>query len=95
MCALKKRRKNYLNFQICSGSDDMALPMGSVNESVGEMGNSLNITRVRYTELRPTPAADPQMDIIGGLRYPWTGPSLDTLPGFSATCWMFARAMSS
>ena len=72
----------------------MALPMASVNDSASEITKSLTIKGVRYTELRPTPAAEEQEELIGGLRYPWTGPSRETLTGFSATCWMFARAMT-
>ena len=73
----------------------MALPMASVNDSAREITESLAITTVRYTELRPTPAAEPQEELIGGLRYPWTGPSTQTLPSFSAICWMFARALTT
>ena len=72
----------------------MALPMASVNDSAREITESLTIKGVRYTKLRPTLALEPQEEIIGGLRYPWTGPSKDTLTDFSATCWMFARAMT-
>ena len=49
----------------------MALPMASVNDSAREIRESLTVTSVRYTELRPTPAAQPQEEIIGGPRYPW------------------------
>ena len=73
----------------------MALPMASVNDSAREIRESLAVKSVRYTELRPTPAAEPQEEIMGGPRYPWTGPTMETLPGFSAMCWMFARALTS
>ena len=73
----------------------MALPMASVNDSAREIRESLGITGVRYTELRPTPAPEPQLELIGGLSHPWTGPDTQTLPAFSATCWMFARAMNT
>ena len=76
-------------------SDDMALPMASVNESAREITESLTVKGVRYTELRPTPAAEEQEELIEGQRYPWTGPSIETLTGFSATYWMYARAMSN
>ena len=78
---------------MCVGSDDMAFPMSSVNNSMGEINSSLTITNIRFAEVKTAWTEEPQLELIGGLSIPWTSPTRNTLSRFSSTCWMLGREL--
>jgi len=77
---------------MCVGSDDMALPMASVTNKTKEQ--LLKDSNVRFMEVKKAWTEEPQLDLIGGMSIPWTTPTTETLPMFSATCWMFGQRLS-
>ena len=46
---------------MCVGSDDMAFPMAGVNNSMEEINMSLNITKIRFAEVKPVLTEEPQV----------------------------------
>ena len=95
---------------LCAGADNMALPVAGLANSTAEIEEGLAVAGVRcrgpappppqtalrrYTRLPPTPAPEPQLELVRGLVHAWTPPSRATLPQLSATCWLFGRQLAA
>ncbi|XP_055957669.1 sialate O-acetylesterase [Patella vulgata] len=75
---------------VCSGQSNMVFAMNSVNNSAYELKKALTFDKIRLFHVKdvesPTPLAD-----IKTVQTPWTAPTAESVPAFSALCLLYGE----
>ncbi|XP_025099725.1 sialate O-acetylesterase-like [Pomacea canaliculata] len=74
---------------LCSGQSNMYFVMSQVMNATIEIQRALGFPNIRFTKVRTTASASPYDNAVFDI--PWSGPSVTSLHGFSAVCWLFAE----